>query len=446
MIGKKEGQDAYFAQFAKLARETTGESSWLRALRQTAMDRFAALGFPSTRNEDWKYTNVTPIVKAAFQPAEKTIGALTRESVAREQLTTLQCDTRLVFVNGFFSGQLSSTGKLPAGVKVSNLARLLNDDEETVESHLGRYARSEEHPFVALNTAFLQDGALVEIAKGCILEEPILVVFISMAEGRPVISHPRNLYLIGPGSRATIIESYLSIGEEVHFTNAVSELVAAEGSVIEHYKLQHENEQAFHVATMQTIQERGSRLLSHNVSFGGALTRNDINAVLDGEDAECNLGGLFVATGRQHVDNHTTLDHARPHCSSRELYKGILGGHGVGVFNGKILVRQDAQKTDAFQSNKNLLLSKDAMVKTKPQLEIYADDVRCKHGATVGQINQEAMFYMRSRGIAREEANDLLTYAFAGELFDSMTWVTVRSRLEQVLYRKLSKSRQDNLA
>ncbi len=446
MIGIKEGQDAYFAQFAKLTKETLDEAPWLRTLREAAMDEFAEIGFPTTRNEDWKYTNVEPIVEGAFQPAEKSIGDLTRERIGREQLTKLQCCTRLVFVNGFFSEELSSRGTLPASVRVTNLASLLKSKDKTLENHLGQYARPEGHGFVALNTALFRDGALVEVEKGCILEEPILVLSIGMLEGKPVVSHPRNLYILGANSRATIIESYLTIGDGVHFTNAVSEMVIAEGAALEHYKLQQENEKAFHIATLRTVQERSSRLLAHNICFGGAITRNHVDIALNAEGAECNLGGLFVATGQQHIDNHTTLDHAKPNCNSEELYKGILADKGVGVFNGKILVREDAQKTNAFQSNPNLLLSDDATIYSKPQLEIYADDVRCKHGATVGQIHEDALFYMRSRGIEKEAARDLLTYAFAGEVFDSMTWVTVRSRLEALLFQKLSKTRQDNPA
>lgn len=444
MIGIKEGQGPIFAQFAKLTQGTSSEPPWLRALRQTAMDQFAALGFPTKRNDDWKYTDIAPIVEGGFTPAEVAMSELEPERIAREKFATLQCKTRLVFVNGFFSETLSSVGKLPKGVKVTNLLRSLHDEDGTIGSHLGRYARSDKNAFAALNTALFQDGAFVEVPKGCILDEPILVVCIALPGSRPVSTHLRNVYLLGEHSQATIIESFLSLGDDPHFTNVVSELVAAEGAILEHYKLQQENEAAYHVATIQAIQERRSHFISHNISFGGALTRNDINVVLDAEDAECDLGGLFVASGKQHIDNQTTIDHAKPNCMSRELYKGILGGHGAGVFNGKILVREDAQKTNAAQNNNNLLLSDDATINTKPELEIYADDVRCQHGATVGQISQDAVFYMRARGISKAAALDLLTYAFAGEVFDSMKWVTVRSRLEQVLFRKLAKIRQDS--
>jgi Fe-S cluster assembly protein SufD len=295
---------------------------------------------------------------------------------------------------------------------------------------------------VALNTAFAEDGALIEIPRGLVVEEPIHLLFVSTPGTEPAVSHPRNLILAGRESQATIIEAYVGLGDGVYFTNAVSEIVTAEGAVIDHYKLQGESEKAFHVATVQGLQERSSSLNSHNLSFGAALTRNDVNSVLDAEGAECTLNGLFVVAGRQHVDNHTTLDHAKPHCNSHELYKGILDGQAVGVFNGKIMVRKEAQKTNAIQSNKNLLLSEGAVINTKPQLEIYADDVRCTHGATVGQLDRDALFYMQTRGIAREAARDLLTYAFAGDLFDRVNVATVRNRLDEALYSKLSAARR----
>jgi Fe-S cluster assembly protein SufD len=273
------------------------------------------------------------------------------------------------------------------------------------------------------------------------LEQPVHLVFISMPNGQPTVSHPRNLILAGRGSQAAIIESYIGTAGKAYFTNAVTEIVAAEGAVVDHYKFQHESEQAFHVATIQAVQDRGSVVNSHNIALGAALARNDINSVLDGEGAECSLNGLFITGGRQHADTHTLLDHAKPHCASRELYKGILDGHGEGVFNGKIVVRKDAQKTNAIQSNKNLLLSGDAVINTKPQLEIFADDVRCTHGATVGQLDKEALFYMQSRGIPAAEARKVLTYAFAGELLDRIKWQPARERVEAELYRILSADR-----
>jgi Fe-S cluster assembly protein SufD len=284
---------------------------------------------------------------------------------------------------------------------------------------------------------------MIEIAAGTVLEQPVHLVFLSSPGGKPSVSHPRTLVLAGRGSQASVIETHLGPEGAVYFTNAVTEIVLGEGATLDHYKLQQESRQAFHVATIQAVQDRGSVWNSHNVALGAALARHDVNSVLDAQGAECYLNGLFVAAGRQHVDNHTLLDHAKPHCASRELYKGILAGHATGVFNGKIIVRKDAQKTNAIQSNKNLLLSGDAVINTKPQLEIFADDVRCTHGATVGQLDREALFYMQSRGIPAAHARDLLTHAFVTELLDRMRWQPLRAPLEQELYRILSRSRQE---
>jgi Fe-S cluster assembly protein SufD len=415
--------------------ERAGEPGWWGKLRREAFDRFTALGFPTTHDEDWKYTNVSPLARTVYDPGRLAPGTLD------SPLAELGCALRLVFVNGLFSKDLSSTRDLPKGVSVRSLAELWKEGSEALESHLARYARSDSQPFVALNTAFAEDGALVEIPRNTVVEKPIHLVFLAEPGDRPTISHPRTLVLAGRGSQATVIETYAGPAGRSYFTNAVTEIVAGEGAVMEHYRLQDEGHQAFHVATVQAVQDRGSVLTSHNISLGASLARSDVNSVLDGEGSECILNGLFLAAGVQHVDNHTLLDHAKPNCASRELYKGILDGRGTGVFNGKIIVRKDAQKTNAIQSNKNLLLSADAVINTKPQLEIYADDVRCTHGATVGQLDKEAVFYMQSRGIAEVQARDLLIQAFGGELADRMKWQPVRDRLEAELRRILAYNR-----
>ncbi|HYM09759.1 MAG TPA: Fe-S cluster assembly protein SufD, partial [Bryobacterales bacterium] len=253
------------------------------------------------------------------------------------------------------------------------------------------------------------------------------------AAGQPSVVHPRNLILVARDAQASFIETYLSLSDAAGFTNAVTEIVAGENAVVEHYRIQQENPRAFHIATVQIYQDRSSSFTSHNISLGAALARNDVNTVLDAEGAECTLNGLYMADGERHVDNHTSLDHAKPHCSSREVYKGILDGKATAVFNGKIIVRKDAQKTDAKQTNKNLLLSPDSTINTKPQLEIYADDVKCTHGATIGQLGEELIFYLRSRGIGLNEARSLLTYAFASDVTARMKWEPVRARLDELL-------------
>jgi Fe-S cluster assembly protein SufD len=414
-----------------------GEAPWWAGVRREAFDRFSSLGFPTTRHEDWKYTNVSPIARGQFEPASLV------SAQPDSPLADLGCDVRLVFVNGRFARDLSSLDRLPAGVRAGSLAEGLRQGSAALEAHLGRYARFDDQAFVALNTALAGDGAMIEIAAGTVLEQPVHLVFLSSPGGKPSVSHPRTLVLAGRGSQASVIETHLGPEGAVYFTNAVTEIVLGAGATLDHYKLQQESRQAFHVATIQAVQDRGSVWNSHNVALGAALARHDVNSVLDAQGAECYLNGLFVAAGRQHVDNHTLLDHAKPHCASRELYKGILAGHATGVFNGKIIVRKDAQKTNAIQSNKNLLLSGDAVINTKPQLEIFADDVRCTHGATVGQLDREALFYMQSRGIPAAHARDLLTHAFVTELLDRMRWQPLRAPLEQELYRILSRSRQE---
>jgi Fe-S cluster assembly protein SufD len=442
-------QDRYLADFERFERNGwTGGPSWVHRIRKAAISRFATLGFPTARQEEWKYTSVAPIARIPFKPAGDESDGLTKESVAPHTLGQAAC-AQLVFVNGRYSSLLSSLNSLPAGVKTGSLAAALDSGSAMVEPYLARHASYTEHPFVALNTAFIQDGAFVFIPEGQVVERPIHLLFVSTAPastelsagfdlaqgraGKAIVSHPRNLILAADDSQATIVESYIGLTGGVYFTNAVTEIVAGENAAVAHYKVQRESEEAFHIATVQVSLNHNSNFSSHSIDLGGALVRNDMNAVLDGQGIDCVLDGLYMVAGRQHVDNHTRIDHVKPHCSSRELYKGVLGGRSKGVFNGKIYVHKDAQKTDAKQTNKNLLLSGDAVVNTKPQLEIYADDVKCTHGSTIGQLDQEAIFYLRSRGIDLEAARDLLTYAFASEMIRRIKVEPIRAQLEGLL-------------
>jgi Fe-S cluster assembly protein SufD len=306
-----------------------------------------------------------------------------------------------------------------------------------LEPYLARYARYQDHSFVALNTAFIEDGAFVSIPSGKIVEEPIHLFFVSTAAGEATVSHPRNLILVGNDSQVTIVESYVGLNHGVTWTNAVTEIVVGESAVVEHYKLQWEREEAFHTATLQVHESRSSNFTSHSVALGGSLVRNEVNVALDGEGGECTLNGLYLATGRQHVDNHTRIDHVKPHCTSRELYKGVLEGKARGVFNGKIYVHKAAQKTDARQTNKNLLLSADASVDTKPQLEIYNNDVKCTHGSTIGQLDEDALFYLRARGIGLETARSLLTYGFISDIVGRIKLASIRDQLESFVTTRL---------
>lgn len=412
------------------ARLSRGDRPWLSELRRAAASSFAQLGYPTTKLEDWKYTNVAPIAGLSFKPAEP-LAELPPEALRALPLWDLEA-SRFVFLNGHFREDLSSAP--PEGVRVINLERAISDDDPALGQHLAKYANYRDQAFVALNTALFGDGLLVEIPKGLVVEKPLLLIFASSGDrGEAAAAHPRNLIIAGPGSQAALLECYFGVNGGVYFTNAVTEIVLGENAVFNHYKVQRESPSAFHIATTQVCQGRSSVFYSRSISWGGALTRNDLNVVLDAEGADCTLDGLYLAGGNQHVDNHTLIDHAKPHSSSRELYKGILDGSSVGVFNGKIIVRKDAQKTDAYQANKNLLLSDEAEINTKPQLEILADDVRCTHGATIGQIDQDALFYLCSRGISHEEARQLLIYAFANEVLSRIRDDSIRGRLEGVL-------------
>jgi Fe-S cluster assembly protein SufD len=342
---------------------------------------------------------------------------------------------RLVFVDGRFSARLSSVGELPQGTIVASLAEVLARDPGRVEPWLGRFAKFDRQPFVALNTAFLRDGAFIHVPRGAVTG-PIHLLFLSSGEeGRSTLSFPRNLFVAGEDSQTTIVETYA--GEGGYFTAPVTELVAGPGAVVDHYKVQRESLGAFHVATFQVQAERACRPSSHSISIGGALVRNDVNAVLDGEGIDCILNGLYFGDGRQVVDNHMRVEHAKPHCASHELYKGVLDGKSRAVFNGLIHVHKGAQKTDAKQSNRNLLLSRDAIANSNPQLEIFADDVKCTHGSTVGQLDEDAVFYLRSRGIGAEAARSLLTYAFASDIVERIKVVPVRRDLEEFLFARL---------
>ena len=391
-------------------------AAWLQSLREAAFQRFAELGFPTTKDEEWRFTNVAPIARARFVPASGPWGYSLGEYAG----------VQLVFMDGVFVGQASS---LPEGVE----AGVLNDD---AQPHLARYASFQRNAFVALNTALLTTGAFVRVARGTVVELPIQVVHIMTGGQADSLAHaqPRSLITIGANAQCTIVESYVGT-PGAYFTNAVTEIVVGEGAVVDHYKVQQESSDAFHVATMHASLGRSANFSSHSIALGGRLVRNDANVTLS-EGTEATLNGLYIVNGTQHIDNHTEIDHAKPHGTSHELYKGILDGKATAVFNGRIIVRKDAQKTDSKQTNKNLVLSDEAVINTKPELQIFADDVRCTHGATIGQLDEEALFYLQSRGIERAQARSLLTYAFAQDILDRVKVQSIKDQLEKVLFEK----------
>ncbi|HZI68035.1 MAG TPA: Fe-S cluster assembly protein SufD [Thermoanaerobaculia bacterium] len=411
------------------------EPAWLSDVRRAGLDRFREAGFPSARDEAWKYTNVAPILKVPFAPAAEA-GPRRIEDFDAADLPG-RSGAQLVFVNGRYVPELSSVSPPAGGVEIASLREILASRPESVEPYLARIAR-EGNAFADVNSALLEDGAYVRIPAGAVLTGPIHLLFLSEPDFGPTVSHPRNLVIAEPGSQAVVVESWIGTAGALYFTNAVTEVVVGEGAVLDFYKLERESLGAFHVATMEVLQKRDSSFTSHSITLGGALVRNDLNVRLDAPGAGCTLNGLFLGSGTQHLDNHTRIDHAQPHGTSRELYKGIMSGKSRGVFNGKIIVRQDAQKTDAMQTNKNLLLSKEALVNSEPALEIFADDVKCRHGSTIGQLDETAMFYLRSRGIGEEEARALLVYAFASDVASRIRIAPLRGLVEKHLGLRLS--------
>ncbi len=376
MTAVTEQIGAWVAEFSK----QEPAEPWLQQLRESAFQRFAELGFPTTHDEEWRFTNVSPI--------------------ARHPWTTLSTN---------------QSSPIPP----------------EVQRHLARYA-TQTNAFVALNTAFLGDVVFHVVPPGKVEETPIEITFETECEDE-VVAHPRTMVLVGANAQCTIVETYKGTGQ--YLTNAVTEIVVGEGAVVDHYKIQQEDSRAYHIATMQVQIGRSASFSSHSISLGGALVRNDANAVLS-EGSDATLNGLYIVNGTQHIDNHTVIDHAKPHGTSHELYKGILDGKANAVFNGRIIVRKDAQKTDSKQTNKNLVLSDEAVINTKPELQILADDVRCTHGATIGQLDAESLFYLQSRGIGKSDARNLLTYAFAQDVIDRVKVQSLKDSLERILFEK----------
>lgn len=426
----REGMLAAFDEFERQGQGDT--PSWLQALRKGGIAHFAELGFPTTRHEEWRFTNVGPIARTNWQLPSLTAARVTEKELGKVLFPGLRA-RRLVFADGLFVPELSDP-PVSAGVRIQNLRVATRSPFPQVTQNLARYARFDENAFAALNTAFIDDGAVIVLPPGHALAEPVYLLHISTGRTPNVASHPRFLVVAQRGSSLKLLEHYVSLGDAVSFTNAVTEIVVEEGARVEHCKVQEENLASYHVAVIQTHQARNSHLLSHSISMGAALARNNINCVLEGEGIECTLNGLYLGRQQQLVDHHTAIFHNKPNCNSHEFYHGILDDRSQGVFNGKIFVRPEAQKTDAKQTNRNLLLSNDATIDTKPQLEIFADDVRCTHGATIGQLDEESIFYLRARGIGLENARKMLLHAFASEIVSRITIDPIGDRLDAQLF------------
>ena len=408
---------------------------WLDDLRETAMGRFDALGFPTTRMEAWRSFSVAPIAERDFVIPSEDAAATGAAEVEPFAFTGLE--KRLVFVNGRFNERLSSIGPPGAGgVQVLDLAEAARS--EPVRRHLTQHADFENEAFTALNTALFGDGVFIHVPKGGGLDDPIHLLNLAVPQDAPTMTNPRLLVVAEEGSRCTIVEDFAAAAEGVYLTNSVTEFVVGDGAVATHYMLQRESNRAFNISTLQVHQGRESDFTSHTLMLGAALARNNVNPVLDGQGCRSLLNGLYVLDGDQTVDNHMRVDHARAHGDSRQHYKGIMSGRSHGIFRGRIIVRPDAQKTDAKQSNQNLLLSDDASVNSDPQLEIYADDVKCTHGSTTGRMDESAIFYLQTRGLPRDVARAMLVDAFASESLERMTVDPIRDHFKGVIRERLS--------
>jgi Fe-S cluster assembly protein SufD len=420
---------------AALDERPQGGPRWLQDLRDRGASRFTALGFPTVRDEEWRFTNVSPIASTEFTIAPPAV-------VTADDLATVpyaEVPLRLVVINGRFSAELSQLNGLPKGVRAGSLGAAVTSHADVVSRYLGQLADFNTRAFVALNTALTTDGAYIYIPDGVVLEQALEILYVTAPGDASQMSQARTLIVAGERTQSRIIETYAAVGNGVYFTNGVTEIFAGEGAILDHYKVQQESFDAFHVASLHVNTQRGATFSSHSFSLGGKLVRNEVGATLDGEGAEVTLNGLYLADGDRLVDNHTEIDHARAHCPSHEVYKGILGGKARAIFNGKIIVRPDAQKTNAKQTNRALLLSDEASINTKPQLEIFADDVKCTHGAAIGQLDDDAIFYLRARGLTYFEARDMLIHAFAGEILDRVQVEPLKRALEGELYAQLAK-------
>jgi Fe-S cluster assembly protein SufD len=433
LIKENEGSTAVLQ---KVHREqaSTG-SGWLDRLRANAMERFSELGFPSVKNEEWKYTNVAPVAKLDFGHAS------VKPTTEPRDLSTLKIDeargSELVFVNGNLRTDLSSMGALSEGIIIQGLTEAIAGKHGAlVNEHLGRSADYVANGFTALNTAFISDGAFVYIPKDISVKTPIHLLFVS--DGLQTASYPRVLVVAAENSSATLVESHASDTESEYLNNSVVEVVLKDGARLEHFRIQRESLQAFHVGTTVADLGANAKYDTTALNFGAKLSRHDISVTMDSPGAECWVDGLYLLADGQHTDTHSLIDHRKPHCSSHQLYKGILDGKSRAVFNGKVFVRHDAQKTDAMQTNKNLLLSPEARVDTKPQLEILADDVKCAHGAAVGQIDEEELFYLETRGIHPDLGRNLLTYGFAEEVIDKIKIESIKQRLDEAVLNRLN--------
>ena len=440
----KNSNEWYVSKFKSFEDKLNGQSkSFLHDIRKNALNSLSELSFPTNRNEEWKYTNVAPILKHNFIPAMiSTVPKFRKEEI--KPFLFKDFDYHLiVFVNGLFEEELSEIGNLPKGVVVDGLNRITKNNPDSISKYINNLSKT-DNAFNALNTAYSYDGLVVIIPDGMILEKPIQVLYLNSSKDDLVLSTPRNLIVTGKNSQVSVITNYHGFGDKTYFSNIITEVYVGENAIVDLYKIQNENDESYHIEKVQAIQKKNSVFNHYNINFGGAIVRNDINTLHDDQNIETHYYGLYLAHGKQHVDNHTFVDHAKPNCMSNELYKGILDDNSRGVFNGKIIVRRDAQKTNAYQQNKTILLSKTATIDTKPQLEIFADDVKCSHGATVGHLDDTSEFYIRSRGVPQELAKSMLIRAFANDVIDTIKIVPLKEQINHMIFEHLHRVEIEN--
>ena len=430
----RDNKKSYIENFSKFQNNFfNDEPKWLIDIKEEAIKSFSDLGFPTPMDEDWRFTNLAPIYKNNFQLSEDKKTDITKDDINKYSFNSLNC-TQLVFVNGKFIKEFSNLDELPKNVIVENIrSSLKNGTSKLLENHLAKYASIENDAFIALNTAYFEDGVFVYVPKSTVLEDPIHVLYISTDKDSQSFLNPRNLVVVEDNSEFKIVEHYVSTTENVYFSNVVTEIVVGENSNVEHYMLELESKKAFNISTLRVEQARSSNIASHSILLGGAIVRNNVHPVLKGEGCNSLINGLFLSNNRQHMDNFMMVEHASPYCDSRQLYNGILDGRSRGVFHGRIIVHKGAIKTDAKQTNRNLLLSDTAQIDTKPQLEIYNDDVKCTHGATIGQMDENALFYLRSRGIPLNEAQAIMLQAFTFETLETMSIQQIKEDLSNMI-------------
>jgi len=433
----KNIKESFLNNFKDFENQLNGESkSDFHKIRKDAIKHFAELDFPNNKNEEWRYTNISPFLKQRFSLPENHIN-LDQINVSKYILKDIDAYI-MVFINGKFFSKLSQLNNVQNGIKIKSISHCIKNNDNNLLKYLGKYVDYKNDIFSSLSTAFTTDGAFISIADNCIVDKPVYLLYLTLANNVEIQTQPRNLIVAGKNSQLTIIEQFSSTDNSTYFTNTITELILQENAVIDHIKVQEESRNAFHIARMEVDQERSSNFTSHLVSIGAKLSRNDLNSKFNDEGSEAMLNGLFLIEDDQLFDVHSFIDHANANCNSHEHYKGIMDDNSRGVFNGKIMVRKDAQKTNAFQENNNILLSENALINTKPQLEIFADDVKCSHGATIGQLDNDAKFYLKSRGIGEEASKVILLHAFASDVVNLIKVDKVKNYAEEIITKRIN--------